>query len=604
MPEVKPDLMVCSSRGSLSDRALVGRTMPFFLEGACLPRADHIDGVNILAGVCKRFAADSPPPPAYDPSLFQSLHSTRNLGRLLSRRRFLRLLTRFTNLLIRQFDRCGLLHPLDSIPSFEEWLEMVDRPQAWKDDIREAMEWPADHKGRTEYTNPFCRAYSPGARGGIYRTSLGIVKTHVKDEPYDDLKYLRLINARVDYSKAYMGPVFKAMEKIVCRLPWFAKYVPDEERSSIILGLISSSPNYVITDYSSFEAHFVPAIMAAMERPLYRYMLSRGPAEDGTQFLRFWEKFVRGANTLDVCKQFKVQLRGTRMSGEMNTSLANGWCNLVLMMFGMWDKGATWDELLSLKGYVEGDDGVFDIPKRICPTTEQMALYGFRLKMMTTTDVCEASFCGQIFDPVTAVLVADPFKMLLKLGWVGRTHLNVNAATMRELLLAKALSYAYRYNGCPIISPACFHIIRVMRALGTKATTKIERMTSDEHARRQFETARKAYDAGKLVEQRPPPSTRYLIQRLYGLEVADQYKVERECVQWSYGRGGVHIPVDMFPPAWVKTWDRYVEDPTPPDLSSRRSFWDRLRVHCGQFGVRLPDYSKMCRTHPRRYLSL
>lgn len=565
MTEVQSNLVVKAVRGTFSDRAMVARAMPFHIVGATAPRPDHIDGVNILSGVCKRFAADSPPRPALTPDL-TALHSCRG-GIMPSKRRLLRMFKRFTNLAIRQMDRRGLLTPVDNIPSFEEWVEARDKPKAWKDSLREAWNDPVGPRGKIPDL-----------------ANLVTVKGHVKDEPYTDFKHLRLINARVDYAKAFLGPTFKAIEKIVCKLPWFWKGktqdVPVESRSSIILDLIDALPNFVISDYSAFESHFTTQVMQSLEYPLYRYMLKNATCPDlSPDFLNFWLNNVAGRNTINLCKQFVIYIYGVRMSGEMNTSLANGWCNLMLVMFAMWDRGATWDEIFDLHGFVEGDDGIFNIPQHLAPTTEQMAMYGFRLKMESTSDVCEASFCGMIFDPECGALIADPTVVLLKLGWAGRNYLNVRDDTMAELQMAKAMSYACQYNGCPIISPVAFHLVRQYIALGIKVTSRSLRLISDEYKARRLQEAIARFDRG-LQEKTPLDTTRQIVSELFGLSINDQVMIEGICAKWCYGDPGVQVPLDTFAPQYLRAWDQYVESPIRPDPVLREIYWARLSGHC------------------------
>jgi len=156
------------------------------------------------------------------------------------------------------------------------------------------------------------------------------VKGHCKDETYPDIKPLRLINAREDFSKGFLGPIFSSIEHQVCKLPWFIKYIPVQDRPRAIMDkLIREGAMYVCTDYTSFEAHFEPHIMWALEEPLYRFMCVDLPAEERDGFMRFWHEHVRGKNKLDIADQLNCTLPGVRMSGEMNTSLGNGWCNLV-----------------------------------------------------------------------------------------------------------------------------------------------------------------------------------------------------------------------------------------------------------------------------------
>ncbi len=379
--------------------------------------------------------------------------------------------------------------------------------------------------------------------------------------------------------------------------------LPPEDRSSIILGLLTTDPNLLISDYSSFESHFKPAVMQAMEMPLYRFLLTNQTPEFNHHFLQYWTTYVAATNEISLASQLRMKIDGVRMSGEMNTSLANGWCNLVLICFAMWDRGATWDEILALKGYVEGDDGIFNIPPHIAPTSEQMQLYGFRLKMATTNDITEASFCGMVFDPSNGVLITNPHDALLKLGWIGRTHLNVNSKTMYELMLAKAMSYAWQYNGCPVVSPACFNIVRQLLRAGHTVTDKVYHIITDAYHVQQIKAAVSRFAAG-LPEKAPTRTTRMIVSRLYAIQISEQLELEKVCDAWRPTQFGVEVDLTHFPARYVRCWDDYVANPRPVDLCARRTYYDRLANHTAQYGVGLPLYDRMSNPHRRKYPSL
>jgi len=416
------------------------------------------------------------------------------------------------------------------------------------------------------------------------------VKGHCKDECYSLPKPLRLINAREDMSKCILGPLFSQIEHVVCQLPWFIKYIPVKDRPRAIFDrLVRENANYVYTDYTSFEAHFLPYIMWAIEEPLYNFMCKDLPAVDFERFMSFWAEFVKGKNFINLADQFDCELDGTRMSGEMNTSLGNGWSNLVLFMFSLHEKGATWDQIFSdeVSGFVEGDDGLFRVPVEITPTTEQMASYGFCLKIGSTPDITEASFCGQVFDPENLVVMTDPALALMKLGWAGRKYLCSKSSTKDEILLSKALSTLYQYNGCPVIAPACQRIIAVLKGRGVLLTEKAKNAMG--WYKGQILECAQTLDWDILPVAR---STRFIIQRLYGIEIDTQMEIEGICSGWQYG-DSVKLPFPAQYDMYADCYYEYVSNPRPVNQLARFEHYLELQKHfltCG--ALRLPTYHK------------
>jgi len=129
------------------------------------------------------------------------------------------------------------------------------------------------------------------------------------------------------------------------------------------------------------------------------------------------------------------------MSGEMNTSLGNGWANYILFSYIVQGKGGEWE------GFVEGDDGIFcsSVPVE----TSDYNRLGFDVKIEEVDNISEASFCGIISAP-DGTLLKDPRRVLQTFGW---THSFIHAGdeVMDELLRAKALSLCYEAPQCPIL---------------------------------------------------------------------------------------------------------------------------------------------------------
>jgi hypothetical protein len=120
----------------------------------------------------------------------------------------------------------------------------------------------------------------------------------------------------------------KSIENVLFKYKAFIKHVPIPDRPKYIDDLIGRhGAKYIATDYTSFESSFVSEVMQVCEKQLYTYM---APTRR-KQVLQFMD-IIGGIN---ICKfkTCKTTIRGKRMSGEMNTSVANGFTNLMLMEY-------------------------------------------------------------------------------------------------------------------------------------------------------------------------------------------------------------------------------------------------------------------------------
>jgi len=408
------------------------------------------------------------------------------------------------------------------------------------------------------------------------------VDAHVKDEAYALPKPCRLINARADWSKNQFGPIFSAIEKEVCKLPWFIKYIPVADRPRAIIDrLYVEGGHYVNTDYTSFEAHFSPEVMWAVEQPLYSYMTARLCSDDADRFMGLWETLICSKNTIKVGNLFTATVDGVRMSGEMNTSLGNGWSNLVLFLFALHENGATWDDIFEhVPGFIEGDDGLFRIPDNVeAPTSAQMESYGFSLKIDNIDELSEASFCGMVFDEREQIVVNDPIEVLMKLSWLPKKYINCNEATALELLKAKAQSALHLYNGCPIITIACERILELTRdVVVTKKTYNF------------FDSYTLGnYLASKGTTAKPVGEcTRNLVERKYGLCVETQLRIEAQLRNQGLGTYTLELPERYDHYAWCSS--NYVDHPTEPCPKRRKHYYQFLETIYTKAGSKLPPY--------------
>lgn len=290
----------------------------------------------------------------------------------------------------------------------------------------------------------------------IFRTHISAksMLSFAKDEPHTSFKYPRVINSRSDIFKVYFAPILTHIEHVLNRLVHFVKNVPVDERPEYLLKHVHQEGAWILgTDFTSFEASFIPELMKSCELQLYEYMTQM---LTDTEWIDIVTEVLTGTN---VCKfrDFIVSLLAKRMSGEMCTATGNGFTNLMAIKFCCHKAGTK-----SPKEVVEGDDGIISGfgPK---PTKEMFAKLGLDIKLVEYEGVTLGSFCGMVMDPYEKINITDPIEVLLSAGWTTREYRNSRPRKLLRLLKCKGYSYLYQYTGCPIIDSLARYILRVTK---------------------------------------------------------------------------------------------------------------------------------------------
>jgi len=343
------------------------------------------------------------------------------------------------------------------------------------------------------------------------------VKSFPKLESYGEWKYVRWINSRVDSFKVWCGPLFHAIEEVVYEDPHFIKHTPVPERPAKVMALKRAGLRYFQTDFTSFEKHFTAEVQRNIEFVLYEELLPWLPADD----LKFLFSVLTGKNHLRTRVGVSAVVKARRMSGEMNTSLGNGFTNLMLALFVAHEQG------FDLDGFVEGDDGLFAVNGEI--TTQMYAGLGFDIKIDEVDDPCEASFCGMIFSR-SGQIIRDPKRFLQTFGW---THSCIHAGdkVMNQLLRAKALSACYETPNCPIVG------VIARKALDHTANYAPRFVEDGYH-----NTAMIPRDTLDLPKFAPDMSTRHLFARKFKISIPEQLRAEA-----AIKAGNLNILADIVP---------------------------------------------------------
>lgn len=501
LPEnVKETLKVGKSRKKKreynNERPCLSTNLPLCFVGATPPRPDYTHPPSTIGGVGKRFGFK---PPAVS-------------------RKFKRRFTRFVDLWLKRN-----LTPLTKAdtPSFEAWLSNTSYTESRKAQLLQV--W--NDCGRK-----------------LSLREARKVKSFIKDETYPEYKYPRLINSRIDAAKCYFGPVVDAISSQLMSQPWFIKYIPVSQRPEVLRDtLLQDGQDYIFTDYTSFEAHFTPEVMDMVQFRLFRHMYAK---VDHAWYVKY--KCVMAGRQCLQFKDVNVELMGTRMSGEMDTSLSNGFCNLMTFLFVASElNGAT-----DVVGFVEGDDGLFRVtPKRSAPTKEQFADLGFTIKIGVTNELSEASFCGQVYDMEDLIVVTDPKEVIARVGFTNKQYVGAREHTRMQLLRAKGYSLVYQYRGCPCLQALGLRILEL--TAGTIINPKVLSQMD------QWEKDKMMHALSTPIQPiEPGRNTRSLVERLYGVTVEQQLRFESMVSKLKFGLHPVPFASQMDP-SWHSYYQNY-----------------------------------------------
>lgn len=309
------------------------------------------------------------------------------------------------------------VHPLsaDEVESPEEWITNAPYPEHRKQELRQVY---AESHGLP--TRRECQS----------------VSSFQKTESYEEFKLPRGINSRSDAFKVFSGRFFKAIEKALYKCPNFVKHVPVADRPEYIKTFLKrGAARYFGTDFSSFESGFLPELMRACECLLYAHMLRDFPRE-----ARLICDTIAGTNRCKMRCGVRMKVKARRMSGDMCTSLGNGFTNLMIFKYLMQGRQA---EIL-----VEGDDGLAAVyDDGPLPKPEAYAALGFSIKIEHVDDPLLASFCGCVCPG--GVIVRDPRNVLSHFGWTSAA-VYASPKMAKRLLRAKALSLRSEMPNSPL----------------------------------------------------------------------------------------------------------------------------------------------------------
>lgn len=472
------------------------------------------------------------------------------------------------------------LEPLESgdLMSFEEWLADSNYPEWRKEELRIARKKMEDE-------------YSDIARDREGYSNNAKVSLFIKDESYTEYKYPRGIYAREDAFKVKYGPMIKSIERVVFKLKYFIKKVPKAERPAYIKRMFDRLHYLVLaTDYTSYETHFNATLKVDCELELYRYMLQNVNVED--DLAKFAEDTSMG--NYIVNKYMYLVLGSKRMSGEMDTSLANGFSNLMFILY------AVHRYKIDYCGpVVEGDDGLIAVSEKI--PDEYFKKMGLNVKMEWHENTSTASFCGMIYDEQELIPITCPLKAIINAPWVARKYVSSSDKILHGLMKAKALSMAWEYPGCPIIYP---YAMKVLELLGN-VEVKWESYGG------YWQQISQKY-VEEMVAKFGVPSrkvglrTRALMEVKFGITIDQQLKIESDIATMTLKKFNSETLMSLLPECWKENYEKYVK----PFYDERSLFFPDIELRPAVFKsiweVKRKNLKKLFRTvlPMNKYLAL
>lgn len=295
-------------------------------------------------------------------------------------------------------------------------------------------------------------------------------KMFIKSEFYEEPKNARGICSRTDRFKAFVAPYIHEIEEVVYNTKidghkWFVKGEVVSELPRKIKRVLKYKYK-IETDFSSFESGFSPEFTDVCECELWRHMLKNNkPIMDAVLRVYFQpRKLLIGSGKtkrfIDCLKprleklinvNYKAYVSGLRLSGEMWTSLGNGFSNLMIFLNEAHEKG------VRLIGLVEGDDGIFSCSEKII-SNEEIEEYGFKIKLQYELDPTQTCFCGNLFDPREELLIVSP-EQISRLMWTcQRKYINSGKKIVNELLKCKAMSSYVQGRHTPILAHLSYKV--------------------------------------------------------------------------------------------------------------------------------------------------
>lgn len=477
------------------------------------PRPDTTHPFSLIDGIGKRMAYT---PPRYD----------RN-----ERQRFRKFVSQWL---------IDNMEPIDENEDFgfEEWLLTTNYTEVRKEQIRKSYPEGCFVNGEVD----------------VKKFKNYDVKIFTKEEWYPEYKHFRGIWARSDSAKCILGPFFRKIETALFALPYFIKKIPKEDRPKYINDFMNNEfLKFQSTDYTSYESLFTTDMMDDCEFELYRFM-SRKNTKAGLICRLIYN--IIGKSNIAKSKFFACRVHGKRMSGEMNTSLGNGFSNLMFLLY------ACHKYKLKYTGpIIEGDDALIGLNERI-PADYYLKM-GLNVKLELVDDISEGSFCGLVYDPVELVNIREPLESICTTPWITRKYAACQKPKYFSLLKSKALSLMFEYPGCPIVYNYGKKLFDLL------SDYKIEFEVSDSWSKTEQRRILNKYISNNIPYKETGLRTRLLMEKVFKIPISCQLRIESEINNMTLLNMSLPSVLELVPDIWKINYDTYV-------LTTKLMSWDSI----------------------------
>jgi len=355
----------------------------------------------------------------------------------------------------------------------------------------------------------------------------------LKEEPYATKKFPRTINALSNEIKAVFGPIFRQLDETLFTegklSKFFVKKVPVKDRARHIEEVLGTG-RVTLADFSSFECCHRGAF-ARVVFHAFRRLLGDSISQEHLHVLEqlFVGKKYLNFKTMGV----EAYVDGTLMSGAPWTSSANAVLNLSILSYLRLRKAhpGVAPELLcehidEFVGLIEGDDSITRGGAYCADLLEGL---GIPCKVSECADYSRASFCGIVRPLGVEATITDPVKVVCNFFWLPEAMMKCGLSKQMSYLRAKALSYYYQYDTCPVVAWLAYSVLTKTRSYQPDGAHHLS------YARN--EALREARGAGKFY-LRPPvirPESRELVADLFGITEDEQLVMERTFRDWLIG---------------------------------------------------------------------
>lgn len=408
------------------------------------------------------------------------------------------------------------------------------RPRRMRSFIRASQRFIRKHITRGCCSSPLsyeewietCKSYSRARKNQLAKVKescevldlytvgveLSEVKGFIKVEFYNGYKPPRGIYSRLDMAKVLFGPWVRVLEDVLYAFPEYVKNVAAKDLAQHVEDHLGVRDRYYVVDATSWESSMTNDILVG----IWGYLLSWvGMPEEIIAA-------IAGVNRIKW-KSGSSEIRGRTMSGEMDTSVRNGFINWMLCRFACMYAGDHKARVI-----VEGDDCLIGTSAIL--TEDIFRDLGFDVEIKSAGSPGELGFCQYYWDEDRTQLLS-PFYML-KVGWSDKYRLGMPDRIATSLYLAKLMSMSYYAPKCPIFwklmdnegqkrkgQKAWFYRdywgMQTLKTLGIKVKD------------RGYQWIRVPFKLNPEVGE-PSEKTRKKFEQIFGISVDDQYRVERD----------------------------------------------------------------------------